>query len=295
MEAPSPGWLELRRVGRRHAGELSLLLQSLNLPHRLREAPGHVALDVPAPHYERAEFELERYERENQGWPPRQERFRPVPTSLLGPLLYALVLGGLHALAHASSLGPRLVQRGRVDGERVLDGEYWRSLTALTLHADLPHLVGNLFLGAALGHLCAQVVGGGAAWLGILAAGALGNLVNVWLHAGVHRSLGASTAVFGALGLLASLQWRAWGARRGGWFLRLAPFLAAGALLGFLGTGGERTDVGAHVTGLLAGIALGLAFRGRAQGAPGARVQRAAAILTLVLLGCAWTLALGAE
>ncbi len=295
MEAPSPGWLELRRVGRRRAGELSLLLQSLNLPHRLREAPGHVALDVPAPLFERAEFELERYEQENQGWPPRVERFRPVPTSFLGPAVYALVLGAMHALAHATAHGSRLLQRGRVDSERIQDGELWRTFTALTLHADLPHLAGNLFLGAALGHLCAQVVGGGVAWLGILGAGALGNLVNVWLHAGPHRSLGASTAVFGALGLLASLQWRAWGTRRGGWVLRLAPFLAAGALLGFLGTGGEKTDVGAHVTGLLAGVSLGLTFRGRTQGAPGARVQRAAGILALVLLGCAWFLALGAR
>lgn len=295
MEAPSPGWSELRRVERRAGPELSLLLQSLGLPHRLRETQGGLALDVPSALFERAEFELARYEQENQGWPPRSERFRPVPVTLAGPIVFALVLGAVHVLAHSTALGPRLFEAGRVDSERLSEGELWRTITALSLHADITHLAGNVFLGAALGHLCAQVVGGGAAWLGILGAGALGNLVNVWIQEGAHRSVGASTAVFGALGLLAALQWRAWGQRRGGWLLRLAPFLTAGALLGFLGTGGANTDVGAHITGMAAGVLLGLPFRGRAQWTASARVQRAAGMLALVLFACAWTLALGAR
>jgi hypothetical protein len=38
---------------------------------------------------------------------------------------------------------------------------------------------------------------------------------------------------------------------------RLLPVAAAVALLGLLGSGGENTDIGAHLLGFLAGLALG--------------------------------------
>lgn len=293
VHEPPPDWPAVRRTGRRGAAELSLVLQSLGLPHRVRPARGGVDLEVPPELLEVAHAELERYERENEGWPRRVDPFRPQPVGWTGPLLYALVLSLAHVLAHHRGFGELLFRVGRVSGTEVRAGEVWRALTALTLHTDITHLAGNLFLGAALGHLCAQVVGGGVAWLGILGAGGLGNLVNVYFQGPAHRSVGASTAVFGALGLLASLQWHVWGERRGGWLLRLAPFLAAGAMLGYLGTGGERTDVGAHVAGLVAGAWLGFVFRRRPRGAPGPRVQHAAGVTALCLLASAWFLALG--
>ena len=33
---------------------------------------------------------------------------------------------------------------GRVSGEQILHGQWWRVVTALTLHADVMHLVGNV-------------------------------------------------------------------------------------------------------------------------------------------------------
>ena len=61
-------------------------------------------------------------------------------------------------------------------------------------------------------------------------------------------SIGASTAVFGALGALAvlpQLRRRAW-----------VPLGAGMALLAFLGTSG-RSDLAGHLCGFAAGVALG--------------------------------------
>jgi hypothetical protein len=54
-------------------------------------------------------------------------------------------------------------------------------------------------------HAC----GAGLGALALLAAGALGNLADAWLRAGEHLSIGASTAVFAAVGLLGGSEARA--------------------------------------------------------------------------------------
>ena len=75
-------------------------------------------------------------------------------------------------------------------------GEWWRTFTALGLHADPLHLAGNLIYGLIFGFLAGQLLGWGLAWSGLLLAGALGNLLNAFLQAPTHSSIGASTAVF---------------------------------------------------------------------------------------------------
>jgi membrane associated rhomboid family serine protease len=106
----------------------------------------------------------------------------------------------------------------------------------------------------------ARYLGGGAAWLAIVASGALGNLANAFLSGPGHRSIGASTAVFAALGLLTAWCWRR-GFRPGASRReRLAPVVAGIGLLAFTGTGGVDTDVGAHLTGFVAGFLGGLVF-----------------------------------
>ena len=92
----------------------------------------------------------------------------------------------------------------------------------------------------------------------VLASGAAGNLVNAWAHQALHSSVGFSTAVFGAIGILGGLAYVR-GQRR---MYRLRPaWTALGgslALLALLGTGGERTDIFAHLFGGMAGLGLGM-------------------------------------
>ncbi len=144
-------------------------------------------------------------------------------------------------------------------------GEWWRPFTALFLHADVPHLIGNLLSGLFFGTLVARSIGPWRGWALILGCGALGNaLTSALTWPEEFTSIGASTAVFGALGILSGLGFSAMLRARLHlpWARIAAPVLAGVILLGLLGGGSEsgNTDVLGHVfgfgTGLTAGIVI---------------------------------------
>jgi membrane associated rhomboid family serine protease len=159
---------------------------------------------------------------------------------------------------------------------QVLSRAPWRAVTALTLHADATHVLGNAISGTIFASAVQRRLGSGGAALAVLASGALGNLANAAYHRALgvdHGSLGASTAVFGAIGLLAAtelvlhktqpqaLRGAALASQRRGWVDVVAPIVGGFALLGALGSGDGSggTDLGAHLFGFLAGVILGLA------------------------------------
>ncbi len=252
-----------RRV--RTANDYALVILSMKLPYWLMEEEGRYVLYVPVEYEGEAREQIERYRRESAYWPPveRTDPVLSVPSAALW--LYAVVLVVIFFRSHApGAAGEAWFAAGRVDAGRMLEyGEWYRGITALTLHADIGHLAGNLAGGALFAFFLMRVLGGGLSWLLILGAGALGNTLNVLVRAeAAHLSVGASTAVFGALGAIVGYQvLREF--RTGGRFRsrRLWAPLAAGlVLLGFLGAGGERTDVLAHAWGFLAGGAVVVPF-----------------------------------
>jgi rhomboid protease GluP len=140
--------------------------------------------------------------------------------------------------------------------------EWWRPVTAMFLHSDTPHLAGNLLGGAFFGTLVARSVGAWRAWPMILASGALGNaLTSLANWPQPFESLGASTAVFGALGILSGLGFASLLHHR----LHLtpariaAPLLGGVIVLGLMGGGSPdgRTDVLGHALGFATGMAFG--------------------------------------
>jgi len=140
----------------------------------------------------------------------------------------------------------------------MLHGEPWRALTALALHADLAHVVGNAIAGTIFVGAVCGVLGVGLGGALVLASGGLGNLANALAHGSEYRSVGASTAIFGAVGILAA-QGFARRRRRGiGGRRALAPIAAGLGLLAMLGTS-ARADLWGHLFGLVAGGILGLA------------------------------------
>ena len=194
--------------------------------------------------------------------------------------------------------GPRAEQShflvaGSADSERILSGEPWRAVTALTLHADPSHLVANVTAGALLATAVCRTVGGGLGAALIVAAGAGGNALNALLQGPPHVSIGASTAVLGAVGLLSGLAFartRRTLRRRGRAWLPLAAGLA---LLGMLGSD-PRTDLGAHLCGFVVGVALGAIAGWAMASGPGRGVQRTLAVATAVAVAASWWLALRA-
>jgi membrane associated rhomboid family serine protease len=137
------------------------------------------------------------------------------------------------------------------------------------------------------------MLGSGLAWFSILVAGAFGNLLAALIRPIGHTSIGASTAVFAALGLLAGRGWADRRRLQTSSFVRYAPIIGAVVLLSYLGTAGERTDVLAHVTGFVSGLFVGAAGGRRIAvlGSSGGH-QLALGIGTVVILVLAWLVAL---
>jgi rhomboid protease GluP len=191
----------------------------------------------------------------------RRERVElPMVSNGIGlTILWALVLLGIFLQQQND---PSLAARFSNSNIAVFfRGEWWRPLTALFLHGDAAHLLGNATLGGLLCLLAVQTLGGWRGWLLILTAGAAGNALTGWAHLPApHDSLGASTATFAALGLLVGLATiQAWRSRSYRELRPLAVPLVVGlVVLGLWGIGGERTDVAGHFAGWSCGVVLGL-------------------------------------
>lgn len=284
------------RDGRKLA-EWSLVLKSLGVEHGIssREDGWYFLVDVDAlPRVQRA---LREYEDENRDWPPRRaarDRMAYEPSS-------ALVVGWSVVLAIAfAASGPvfgrsRWFEVGVAETARIMRGEVWRAITALTLHADGQHLLGNVLIGGAFLWFASRRLGAGRAAFFTLLAGTLGNLANALLHNIQHQphgSIGASTAVFATVGLLVGTQVRS-DAARGvrTWRERAAPWVGGAVLLGMLGASAQ-SDLWAHLFGLLAGVLLGLVVaRGPSRADGRGWVQPAYTLATLAVLVGAWTVA----
>lgn len=203
------------------------------------------------------------YDRESVGWPPPEASIeRPArQADFFTPLLWALAV---MAVFWCQRRWPNVLEAaGDLNARAVFDqGEWWRSFTALFLHANVGHLVSNLLSGYFAFVAVLTTIGRGRGWLLLAVAAVAGNLAAAAInYPGPYQSLGASTAIFAGLGLLTGRAVR--GLRRPGrthpWRAVLAPLAAGGTLLAMFGAGGAHTDVGAHLTGFSAGLLLGFA------------------------------------
>ena len=274
--------------------ERNFVLHAVGIDSRVVWLGRAWALVVPVERQDAALTQIAQYEREN---PPRR---RPAPAEPLhdgawvGSAAYVAVLLWTGYLAGNLALGADWFDAGSLVAGPTRAGEFWRALTALTLHLDVGHLLANLGFGVVFGLLAGQLLGPGVAWGSIVLAAATANLGNAFVHPATHASVGASTAVFATLGMLAAYAWRR---RRGEgerWAYRWAPLVAGVILLGFTGSGGERTDVLAHLSGFAMGSIAGLVHatlripRGRI-------AQWISGGIALAALVLAWWLALFAD
>lgn len=282
------------RSARRPAcDERAFVLTAVLIDNQVIAEPGGYALCVDQRLAAHAAHHLHQYDEERGRPRPRLPAMRQHPHAWRGSVVYAaaLVMLAIAAAAHVSARD--LFDAGAVQGTMLAKGEWWRAFTALTLHWDLQHLLGNLGAGTLFGFLAARQLGNGHAWLIVLLAAGLANLLEVPLVGNEHVSAGASTAVFATVGLLAAHTWRT---RRGfglpGW-RESAPLIGGLMLLAWLGTEGQNTDVLSHGLGFAAGAAAGLC----AASATGARLleripQHMAGAAALAWVSLCWWLAL---
>lgn len=301
-----PGALD--EIGVRFTGkpervaDWSLALASAGIEHRVEPILGGYQLLVELARLRAATSVLDDYDRENP--PPairrtaRDANADDATDADLGGSSLGLVLAIALLLFHLVvrlGLGTHgWLQAGAASAERVLHGEWWRAVTALTLHAGFAHVVGNAAACAIFVTLLGRRVGFGLGALLVLASGAGGNLLNALAHGSHHISVGASTAMLGAVGLLGGLA----AMHRQRFALRQAwvPLAAALALLAMVGTA-KDSDLFAHLFGFLVGVVLGgatgWALHGRLRAVLSRRAtQWTLALASLAVVVASWALAL---
>jgi len=271
----------------------ALVLDSRAIPCCIEADGNGWQLLVPEHQLESASRELRLFEEANQGWPPAPPATRQLIENTLPTISVLILLATFHNLTLIGISLPEwgiidLYELGTAHAASIREGQWWQCVTALTLHAGPVHLLGNLTIGGAFIILLCRELGSGLAWSLLLASGTLGNLINAWVQSPEHRSVGASTAVFGAVGILAALRLvrdRQQLQRR--WFI---PVAAGVALLAILGTEGKNTDLGAHLFGFCFGLFFGMVteFLVGKHGRPGWVVNFLLALLSWALVGAAW-------
>lgn len=285
----------VRAPSARGLREYALVLTARRIPHvQVRVGKEHV-LAVPQPFLDQAIRELDDYFDENEDWPPAREKVVTLSDGKYAALLYGLTITLFFLLQTERHFQLPLLEKGRADAGAILAGEWWRTITALTLHADFLHLLSNLFYGAFFIAFTCHLVGTGLGLLSVLASGIVGTLMNAAVQDPSHLSIGASTAVFGAVGVYAAFLWADRRRRKFGSLYIWAPILVGLSLLGTYGIPdtyseeGANVDVVAHATGFVAGMIAG-ALLGRlgSERLDQPQLQQASGITAAVLVLVGW-------
>lgn len=272
----------------------SLILSAVGISHRIQPISAqHFEIFVSISDLQEAADELQDYEEENLHWPPcpTYDNYAPVFRAM-APIVAALLIY-IYGLSGEWSKESIWFTSGAGDSAAILSShQYYRLITALTLHADAVHLLGNCFLGSFMLHFLLLATGNGIGLFSVLVTSTLANFINVLVHGPGHHFVGFSTAVFVVIGMLCTIRF-ADNAKQS-MFPLLMPVMAGFALLALLGSSGERTDLGAHLFGLLCGLITGniVRFKHFTKWRESISIQMTLVSLSLFIVWTSWLKAL---
>lgn len=181
--------------------------------------------------------------------------------------LYAELTGGSMDIGHMAEIG------ACVPSFVVLDGEYWRLLTAAFLHFGIQHIANNMLILLVMGGHLERALGHIRFVIFYLLSAVIANGISCFRSfAAAERvvSAGASGAVFAVTGGLLFAAVRNRGRFEDLSIKQLVIMAALSLFLGFRDTGVNNT---AHVSGLIAGLLLAMLFY-----RPGRRRQEGAGL-----------------
>lgn len=249
----------LTGLSAKQADLIILILTSQHIENHVRQENNRFDIQVHPSDRDSALSVIEAYYKENKFFRLKQQ-IQKLPVSSFKSYTAFGIMGLLcviHAASVDSGLQENIILKYGASALFIFQGETYRAVTALFLHADARHLLGNI---AGVLIFCAPVItlsGFGTGPFILLFSGTLGNLINAYFHHTAHLSIGASTAVMGAAGLLVAFQ-----ITQKGQSVRLNNLMPviAGTVLMAMFSQGENTDVWAHIFGFLSGIGSGIIF-----------------------------------
>ncbi len=238
--------------------DYSLVLASQDIPHEVDFDGSRYLILVPPDLLPQSRRVLHDYVRENRGF---HVEITPLPLDLMfAPLLYLAWPTALHFAVRLSAWPTWWHDRGAANARRIVEGEWWRTLTATTLHIDHAHFLSNLFSGYFILNLLTHRIGIGTIMALGLPLSMLANALVAFTSGNNHVSIGFSTSVFTALGMLAGVETLHRPRSEGLRFRNMHPLLAAFAVALLIGIG-ENVDVKAHFFGFGLGALGGLGTR----------------------------------
>ena len=125
------------------------MLTAVNIENELRNDGNRWLVMVNQAQLEDAKTQLKDFHLENTPSAEKAVEAVVVDNGWLGVLGFLAVIWLMPTLEALTSA--QLLQSGALTHEGIIEGEWYRAITALTLHGDIAHIVANSFFGALFG------------------------------------------------------------------------------------------------------------------------------------------------
>ncbi|MFC7685931.1 rhomboid family intramembrane serine protease [Ureibacillus sp. GCM10028918] len=154
------------------------------------------------------------------------------------------------------NIGDEIFYTGMSVNSLIGDGQWWRIITSLFLHAGFMHVLFNMFSLFLFGPELEKIAGKMRFLTIYFLAGIFGNMATFVMQDGMYASVGASGAIYGIFGAFAALVYYT---RRTMPQLKqvIMPLIIISVIITFIS---PNINVSGHIGGLITGFLLGLSY-----------------------------------
>ncbi|MBD7907365.1 rhomboid family intramembrane serine protease [Sporosarcina gallistercoris] len=162
----------------------------------------------------------------------------------------------IHLLTFLPFIGNSILNFGVGSNYLIEQGEYWRLVTPMFLHAGIMHLLFNMFSLFIFGPELEKVAGKARFLTVYFLAGVFGDIATFFVYDSSFLHVGASGAIFGIFGAFGALVYYT---KKMLPQLRqiILPIIGLSVVMTFIG---PNINAAAHIAGLVVGFLIGLSF-----------------------------------
>lgn len=179
----------------------------------------------------------------------KRKKKKPAPVSVTLVVITSIIFMTSYVI------GNEFIRSGQLDKNLITQGQYYRLITAMFLHAGIEHLVGNMLLLYLLGEVVENKTGSVKYAFIYILSGLIGNVVSYVYRLnlpGEYASIGASGAVYGIIGAMLYLVVR----KTKGMNIQIQRLLIMIAYCVYSSFATAHVDYAAHIGGLIGGFVI---------------------------------------